>query len=547
MSSSILVGVICYFISLAYQFQTCVSKQKSFFVLSGYKTVDIFTYHPQAINPKNVGAEQAPPPRWTVLTRDLFPYDFLDFIWSAKVSMQDELIRPAYKAVGFKSFPEHWTDVRNEHVWQEAILEDLRVKKIVLYRKDELAVYVSQLRADETGRYMTYGYPEDLTFTIDPAHFQSFLDRYRHTFRKKYQSPIAQRDTFWINYEDLCDEEAFRENIYPHLCEFLGVSGTAKMKLLRETVKQAKPDGDISKVIANYDDLEFCFRHSDVYHFAKTRDGCEATTGNHTNIPREELAPFKALDHETWSVLLPICSRTVSRQVQSRHTSNQSASSFNSNRFSELTKSSQYTGVVTADTSCWELLHGFCESLKKSATPSQLERFECIVGIDIDDPIYQSHKDRVKAMIPCKVVFVDIQPDMYGKLCRIWNRLATHSSNDYIVLFGDDVRLLDPDWSKKISTRFHEISNQTGLPLGAAVVAFNDLAFPPDSQRFQLFIDGTSRALVHSSQSSLSTKAGIHFCTSCIQGLVHLAGKCHVHLKILSEVSLFFHLRSHTQ
>lgn len=412
-----------------------------------------------------------------MLTRDLFPYEFLDFIWSAKICLQNEFIRPGHKAVGFKSFPEHWTDVRNEHVWQDAILEDLRVKKIILHRKDELAVYVSQLRADETGRYMTHRYPEDLTFTIDPAHFQSFLDRYRHTFRKKYKSPIVNRDTFWINYEDLCDHDAFRENIFPELCKFLGVSGTSKMKLLRETVKQAKPDEDLSKVIENYDELEFCFRHSDVLHFANKRGSSTASTSN--NFSHKQSAPLQRLENETWSILLPICSRSISLQAQPRHSTNQkSSNSFNVNRFSELSKSSQHNSDIVDDAECWELLRGFCDSLKKTATPSQLKNFECIVGIDVDDPVYQPEKDKLKEMIPCKVVFVDIQPEMYGKLCRIWNLLAASSSNDYIVLFGDDIRLCDAGWSQRIAARFHDISNKSGLPLGAAVVAFNDLAFP---------------------------------------------------------------------
>jgi len=45
------------------------------------------------------------------------------------------------------------------------------VKKVILFRKDELAVYVSMLRADETGRYMTHKYPEGMTFHIDPILF----------------------------------------------------------------------------------------------------------------------------------------------------------------------------------------------------------------------------------------------------------------------------------------------------------------------------------------------------------------------------------------
>ena len=178
-----------------------------------FNPIDIFTYYPKVLSAEMGEDGTKLPPRWTVMTRDLFPYDFLEFIWSGKLQNGKDEIIPSFKAVGFKSFPEHWSEVRNEHIWQDAILEDLRVKKIILYRKDELAVYVSMLRADETGGYMKHEYPKNLTFTIDPAAFQSFLDRYRHTFRKKYKSPIEKRDTFWICYVSL-SQSAFRIHMY---------------------------------------------------------------------------------------------------------------------------------------------------------------------------------------------------------------------------------------------------------------------------------------------------------------------------------------------
>lgn len=56
--------------------------------------------------------------------------------------------------------------------------------------------------------------------------------------------------------EDLCDTESFAQNTWPHLCKFLGVNSTSKMKLLRETVKQADPEEDLSTVIDNYEELE---------------------------------------------------------------------------------------------------------------------------------------------------------------------------------------------------------------------------------------------------------------------------------------------------
>ena len=235
-----------------------------------FNPIDIFTYHP-AVFQKDL--------RWTVLTRDLFPYDFLDFIWTGRYlpepDQEDRLppkIKPNGKAVGFKSFPEHWTDVRNEAVWQQAILEDLRVKKVILHREDELAVYVSMLRADQTGRYLTHKYPADLKLHIDPARFQGFLNNYRDTFRRKYKSPLCGRDTFHITYEQLADLEDFEREMLPKLWTFLGVRTNFPLKTLKETVKQADPHEDLAVVIENYPELEFCFRHSDVLHFVNRRD-----------------------------------------------------------------------------------------------------------------------------------------------------------------------------------------------------------------------------------------------------------------------------------
>lgn len=89
-------------------------------------------------------------------------------------------------------------------------------------REDELAVYISMLRADQIGRYMTHAYLEDLHFHINPARFQVFVDSYRDTFNRNYKSPVSGRDTFIITYEHLVDE-GFENKILPLLWEFLGV------------------------------------------------------------------------------------------------------------------------------------------------------------------------------------------------------------------------------------------------------------------------------------------------------------------------------------
>jgi hypothetical protein len=67
-----------------------------------FNPIDIFTYFPNTFKKQ-----------WTVLTRDLFPGRFLDYVYTGR-NENGSLIKPSYKAVGFKSFPEHWIDVQNE-------------------------------------------------------------------------------------------------------------------------------------------------------------------------------------------------------------------------------------------------------------------------------------------------------------------------------------------------------------------------------------------------------------------------------------------------
>jgi len=114
----------------------------------------------------------------------------------------------------------------------------------------------------------------------------------------------------------------FRLNIYPHLCKFLGVSQNATLKILRlrETVKQANAAEDLSALIENYEELKYCFRYSDVTHFAQLRDQevTKATIMAHVTDQQhvEELCGY---GERTWSILLPICSRTVSQEAKPQH------------------------------------------------------------------------------------------------------------------------------------------------------------------------------------------------------------------------------------
>ena len=444
-----------------------------------FNPIDIFTYHPSF---KRIERNQTP--LWTVTTRDLFPGDFLDFVWTGMHADEITPIKSNFKAVGFKSFPEHWIDVRNECFWQDSILEDLRVKKIVLKREDELAVFVSMKRADKTGFYMTHSYPKNLTLHVDPAEFQRFVNNYRNTFKNKYRSPIEKRDTFHITYEDLIDEDHFETVIAPKLFDFLGVQANIPIQRLKETTKQANVDEDIATVISNYEELEFCFRHSDLLHFKRRRQqdsGMPSTVQNNEDHQEQEAPEDPNGYLATWSLLVPICSRPKVSQAKPVHDVSNIQDRFNANRFIDLAVSSQHNPKESIDGElCWRMLEKFGNSLRQTASVEQLERTECLIGIDIDDPLYCNDQARTKIekILPCKVVIVNILPHMYGQVCRIWNCLGRKAQNDYVVLLGDDIELLDIGWQRRIVQRFYEISRRERLPLGAACVVLKDLAFP---------------------------------------------------------------------
>eukprot|EP00977_Amphora_coffeiformis_P016758 scaffold5296_cov163-Amphora_coffeaeformis.AAC.13 len=86
------------------------------------------------------------------------------------------------------------------------------------------------------------------------------------------------------------------------------------------------------------------------------------------------------------------------------------------------------------DTMCWNMLEEFAKTLRETSSKGQL-----------DDAVYNNTaaKKRTSELLPCKVLFVSIKPELYGKVCRIWNFLAKNVNHDFVVLLGDDIRLLN--------------------------------------------------------------------------------------------------------
>jgi len=65
-----------------------------------------------------------------------------------------------------------------------------------------------------------------------------------------------------------------------------------------------------------------------------------------------------------------------------------------------------------------------------------------------------------------------------SRLLLRWSKLGDQASNDFIVLLGDDIELLDVDWQRHVVKEFYHISRSSGLPFGAACVALCDHSFP---------------------------------------------------------------------
>lgn len=259
----------------------------------------------------------------------------------------------------------------------------------------------------------------------------------------------------------------------------MGLSGSRQQhdtKKLKETVKQTDPNEDLSLAIDNWDEVEFSFRHTDVKHF-KRKQNIGLPTGPTKTIKAEAAVP-SGESSCSWSILLPICSRNQQRGGSSALKIEEGTERYlDANRFHDLTLSSQYNNNNRSE-DCWDRLKKFGQSLKMTSSPELLDKTECVVGIDVDDPVYRDQEESIQQLLPCRVRFVEIYYNMYGKICRIWNHLGAHASNDFIVLLGDDIVLLDKNWQVSVETKFHSISVEQGLVFGAACVALNDLAFP---------------------------------------------------------------------
>ena len=86
---------------------------------------------------------------WTPERRDANPIEFLRQLFTMDPKFAGDRRKQGAKAIGFKLFPEHWSRAPFD-----AILQDPRIKKIILRRESYLHVFVSMKRALFSGSFI---------------------------------------------------------------------------------------------------------------------------------------------------------------------------------------------------------------------------------------------------------------------------------------------------------------------------------------------------------------------------------------------------------
>ena len=184
---------------------------------------------------------------------------------------------------------------------------------------------------------------------IDVQEFQTFINNYRYTFQQKYKSPFSNQDTFRISYEQLVHEDQFDANISSKLWEFIRVNSDVTTHRLDVVQRQSIADEAIESIISNYDELRYAFCHTDVSHFSSSQRQISPCSPIRF-IEEKDISELVSMNVGSWSILLPICSRS---KVISSLTPDTVE---NRNRFPDLEWSSSYSNQESyCPDLCWKV------------------------------------------------------------------------------------------------------------------------------------------------------------------------------------------------
>lgn len=206
------------------------------------------------------------PPGFSKGARDRYPGVFLGTVYSeaAAEAFRKDIGVPI-EAAGFKLFPEHLGDDKRYAALLK-LLQDRRVKKVILHRRNTLAVYVSMLRAALTGKYLG-SVLDDVLVKLSPAGLQKFRNAYEDTYAFWRSATAAPgQAVFELAYEDLVTD---RDNQVSALLRFLEVSDEHVPKPIQETSRQSS--GSPCDGVVNYPDIEYAFQNEGHTLFSEDR------------------------------------------------------------------------------------------------------------------------------------------------------------------------------------------------------------------------------------------------------------------------------------
>jgi hypothetical protein len=195
--------------------------------------------------------------RWDIFSRDADPLGFLVDLYTRQPASKQRLHHAAGgRAVGFKLFPEHWTEATAPAL--RRLLADVRVKKVILRRENTLGVYVSKLRADKSGHYLAK--PLDgIAVRVDSAALDAFARHYDAVYAH-YEACVVGQAVHRVTYEQLADADpASGDDTLRGVLRFLGVDDSRAPPPLSVTVKQSGLP--LAKGVSNFAELEVAFRH----------------------------------------------------------------------------------------------------------------------------------------------------------------------------------------------------------------------------------------------------------------------------------------------
>jgi LPS sulfotransferase NodH len=207
--------------------------------------------HHEIFNPHVVGlARHLQNSSFTIGTleeREDDPLEFLGRVWRASLG---------HPCVGFKLC---WR--QNETIFR-AVLEDSRIRKIVLRRRNRVKAFVSLLLARKTGQWVVYE-PTDLLHSdtrvrVEISELQETIAFNEEYYREIEETLTASRQSFLkISYEEL-----FSQEHQQRLLNFLQVSAHPKAVLREGTIKLNSRQ--VQNLITNFDELRLALRGSDL-------------------------------------------------------------------------------------------------------------------------------------------------------------------------------------------------------------------------------------------------------------------------------------------